>query len=903
MPEDKLSPQDLLKTIRDKLGELEDTQLVNKLDIINMKNELDKMSLTSAPSPETTEKISELAKLAQKSDKFKKLEQSYDDIEKLKAEIEKTRPVDTEALKLEISNLKKQFSEIQSAPAGSEPSASGSSREISKMKKEISDIQSALKKKAGGEGAGAGELSARIDELEKGMAISAASKPVGDAPKQFEELAKRIERLESAPPSKGGKPADIPPDIRSDIDALKSRVDGIESAPPAARAGGAGSKMMAEVMKRLGKVESSKPQGMAPAAVPDDVRADMEALKARIDEIGKAAPAARKPAAIGPSVKAEILDRIAKLEARKAAPAGSLPANVRADLAALSQKVSRLEKAKAAPAAAAQAATAQRLSADIQAKLRKVEDLSADIRSIKAMVAASGGKAKGRGKKKVAPAMPSDLLRRIRSIEGSLQKLDILKPDMKLTKAAVLKLENQVSKLTEKKPGPSVEEVESMLENVRASLMQQGKEILDLHEEESKRVDGHVKKIDDLTKKMAAMDKRLSEATFEDKANAGELDELRADLSVLRATTPKGLPEPEKLKSILGEFGDLKTRMADIERAIGESKIESGSSERMDSISNEISVMKTKLTGMEQTVAGAGMAPQAMEELKRMKGQFPIEEFTKMQERMKDLEKALSKTSKMAESLKPIELPDAARDSGGKASPELEKKVDALGKLIGEGVTPARIRDLEARMEEIKSRLPEEIGKGTEVRLDKLKDEMQSKLKELDDIKKTIVESSLEQLLAQPANLGKLIDKKLADDVHELREKVEKMSTKSGYPDAKLAAILKESDDRIREVDKLRDRVKELEGTAVKGFEELETEIKAMTSKLGSVHGSVKGMEEAGAAGVMRDLEILKTKAEWLESTVQKFDLKPIYDKMEELETRVSASGRGGGGYAPIVIE
>ena len=210
---------------------------------------------------------------------------------------------------------------------------------------------------------------------------------------------------------------------------------------------------------------------------------------------------------------------------------------------------------------------------------------------------------------------------------------------------------------------------------------------------------------------------------------------------------------------------------------------------------------------------------------------------------------------------------------------------------------------LEARMEEIKSRLPEEIGKGTDVRLDKLKGEMQSKLKELDDIKKTIVESSLEQLLAQPANLGKLIDKKLADDVHDLREKVEKMSTKSGYPDAKLAAILKESDDRIREVDKLKDRVKELEGTAVKGFEELETEIKAMTSKLGSVHGSVKGMEEAGAAGVMRDLEILKTKAEWLESTVQKFDLKPIYDKMEELETRVSASGRGGGGYAPIVIE
>ena len=49
----------------------------------------------------------------------------------------------------------------------------------------------------------------------------------------------------------------------------------------------------------------------------------------------------------------------------------------------------------------------------------------------------------------------------------------------------------------------------------------------------------------------------------------------------------------------------------------------------------------------------------------------------------------------------------------------------------------------------------------------------------------------------------------------------------------------------------------------------------------------------------MRDIEILKTKADWLESTVNKFDLREIHEKIEELEEKLKSHR----GYSPIVLE
>jgi len=265
---------------------------------------------------------------------------------------------------------------------------------------------------------------------------------------------------------------------------------------------------------------------------------------------------------------------------------------------------------------------------------------------------------------------------------------------------------------------------------------------------------------------------------------------------------------------------------------------------------------------------------------------------------MAELEKKLDKTSKLAAVLKPIELPGKA---GGlsKTSTDLERRVKSLEKSMGEGVNPDKIRELENRIYEFRSKLPEHIEKGTQQQMKEIQEKMESKLEEMEGLKNEMIESTIEQLLAQPGNVSKLIDKRLADEVKELHERVEKMNQRVSPADAKLTTLIRDSEDKDKEMEKIKASLKEMEYKSEHDIESLEIEINALNSKLGSMTTSVKGMEGAGAVGILRDLEILKTKAEWLESTVQKFDLKPIYEKIQELEERL----RSAGGYSPVVIE
>ncbi len=82
MPEET---DELLKVFKNKISELEDLELVNKLDIINIKNELDKISLTNVSSPEVEERVSELKRLAEKVGDMKKYDRLLGDIDRIKA--------------------------------------------------------------------------------------------------------------------------------------------------------------------------------------------------------------------------------------------------------------------------------------------------------------------------------------------------------------------------------------------------------------------------------------------------------------------------------------------------------------------------------------------------------------------------------------------------------------------------------------------------------------------------------------------------------------------------------------------------------------------------------------------------------------------------------------------------
>ncbi|MFH1978368.1 MAG: hypothetical protein ABIJ92_03520 [Candidatus Aenigmatarchaeota archaeon] len=83
--EEETLTKDQLKAIQDQLFEIKDLQIVNKLDIINLKNSLENVRLSSSTiTPETEDKMKEMLEITKKLDKFKKLDDLVNDINILK---------------------------------------------------------------------------------------------------------------------------------------------------------------------------------------------------------------------------------------------------------------------------------------------------------------------------------------------------------------------------------------------------------------------------------------------------------------------------------------------------------------------------------------------------------------------------------------------------------------------------------------------------------------------------------------------------------------------------------------------------------------------------------------------------------------------------------------------------
>ena len=687
MPEQESeSSRELLKAIKDKLSELEDMQLVNKLDIINMKNELDRISLTSAPSSETLEKLTQLAKIAEKADVLKKVEKSQAELEKLKSELEKVTPADIQSMKMELEKLRKKMSGMETAPPRAE--AATGTKDMVDIKMEIGSIRSVL-------------------DSYKGLAPS------------LEKFKARIEAIERSLTSQAAaKPAMIPQNLKAEIDSVSKDVESLKS-------------------------------------ILDDQRA-----------------------------------RISKAGAAK--QSGAVPADVS----------------------------------------KRVDKIESSVSSLDSLL--------GELKKEV---------RVIGALKGQPGSSDV--------KKMILDLEKKVAKLSVQ-PMPSAkqraagqEKFEGILKDVKISMEKQGREISGAKANLQKSLDLYEKKLE-----------RIEKVLPEKKEKDTELEELRKDVQILSASVPKGLPAPKRISDMLKEMEDVRSKT---------------------------NLMEKKLGTLDQ---------EALEDLKRLHGQFPIEEFEKLKEEMLVLERKLEKTSRLAAELKPLEMPEKAGEKM-KIPPEFEKRVESLEKRVAGGASPGRVKELERRIEDVKSKLPDQLEKATAKRIEELKQKIDSKMHELEDLKRDMVENTIEQLLAQPDNVGRLVDKRLKEHVEELSKRVETVGHKVSPADAKLTSLIRESEEKDRELDKIKESLRDIDEKSRSEMEALEIEIRAMNTKLGTMNTSVKGMEGAGAAGVLRDLEILKTKTEWLESMIQKLDLKPIYEKLEELEERVMAAG----GYSPLVIE
>ncbi len=322
----------------------------------------------------------------------------------------------------------------------------------------------------------------------------------------------------------------------------------------------------------------------------------------------------------------------------------------------------------------------------------------------------------------------------------------------------------------------------------------------------------------------------------------------------------------------------------------------------VDTLSSDLAAIKKRVDGIERKAGKPVIDTSSVDaEIQKMKQSLPIEDISGMKEKMEKLERSLGKLSKLAVTLKPIELP-AAPEGQASGSKELELRVKELERSVGAGVGEQRFRVLEKKMDEMKEWLPEYIDGKVGVKLKGTSDGVEKKVREMDALKKELITSTVEELLAQPGTVSKMIGDKLEKQVSEMREKMKKMDDFVKPSDAKLTSLLKELSDTQQEVARLRSEMKGIKSVSGEEVEDIGTELRALNTRMHSIEASVKGVESTGVTGVMRDLEILKTKADWLESTVHKLDLDKIYARIDEIENSMRASSASNS-MAPIVIE
>lgn len=250
------------KDVMDKLSSIEDLQNVTQLDIINLKNDIEGIKLsTSTPiPPEIEEKMVEMENLARHSDVIKEWKKTVDEVKFLRSKVmgEKGKPSekgkeepapkpakdfssDIESLRKEIEDVRKELKAKGASPAPPAPGSrppEGFENEIGELRRQIEEMRGELKSQKSPAPQPQIDLSSlreAIDENRKtieNLKSQIPPKPPSDASKlapvkrMIKENKKIIEELKAKVEK---VPEDVPDDTRKEIDSLHKEISKLET--------------------------------------------------------------------------------------------------------------------------------------------------------------------------------------------------------------------------------------------------------------------------------------------------------------------------------------------------------------------------------------------------------------------------------------------------------------------------------------------------------------------------------------------------------------------------------------------------------------------------------------------------------------------------------------------------
>jgi uncharacterized coiled-coil DUF342 family protein len=254
--------EDSYKMIEGKLSEIADMQNLIQLDILNLKNEIEKIKLISPSSisDKDLSRIVELKKIADSVETFKEWDKAVEEIRSLRDRVNRLDP-----------------GRISEMPV---PSDSG---QLNGLSKEIEEIRTMIQE----------------------------ASPAGIDPKEIDDLKAEVSAMRSSMSAKPGKAMPLPPpspELRKEIRELSAKVDSISNEQ---------SRLSNELKKSSPSRSFAPPSGKVASNVVDILQ-DMEErhneLAAKVDQLyAKSRPVPRPPEQIEPGAIREMDQKFDKL--------------------------------------------------------------------------------------------------------------------------------------------------------------------------------------------------------------------------------------------------------------------------------------------------------------------------------------------------------------------------------------------------------------------------------------------------------------------------------------------------------------------------------------------------------------------------------------------------------------
>ncbi|MBI2085518.1 MAG: hypothetical protein HYT71_03320 [Candidatus Aenigmarchaeota archaeon] len=208
MPEMMMSSQEdpKIKILEDKLSELEDYQLLNKLDVIAIKDQIEHIEkLSEALTPETQQRLAWVEQIT-KSDKFQSIEKLIDEVHNIETALEQAKTGlsadQIENLKNEVANKVSQDvaslkQKLETTPAGKVAVPVATQFDSSGLENEINELKSKIARMENSELSGSANNNKKFSELQNKMDNNQQGLTSADRENMLQEFDARLRASEN----------------------------------------------------------------------------------------------------------------------------------------------------------------------------------------------------------------------------------------------------------------------------------------------------------------------------------------------------------------------------------------------------------------------------------------------------------------------------------------------------------------------------------------------------------------------------------------------------------------------------------------------------------------------------------------------------------------------------------